>query len=158
MGSKPSGPPAWRILAGLATAVAVVVAVLLSQPKTPENLPAAVTPTTPAAALYVALLKMPDSDMQWTLSLTPARALMTVAANGTPQLGGRAAELWWLSPNGPIAIGMLPTAGNGSLPLPAALASAAELKLVISLEPPGGSPTGQPTGPIVASAVAVHAA
>ena len=156
---KRSGPPVWRILAGLAAAAAVVLAVLLGQPKTPGSLPVAVAPVEPAAASYVALLKMPDSDMQWTVSLTPARGRMTVAAIGAaPQLGDRAPELWWLSPSGPVAIGVLPTQGKGSMPLPAALANAAELKLAISLEPPGGSPSGQPTGPVVASAIAVNAA
>ena len=157
------GPPVWRILAGLATAAAVVVVVLLNQPKTPEGVPVAVAPapavTAPAAASYVALLKMPDADMQWTVSLTPARGHMTVAALGTaPGLGDRSPELWWLSPNGPVAIGVLPTSGNGAMDLPPALANASELKLAISLEPHGGSPTGQPTGPVVASAIAVHTA
>jgi len=153
-----AAPPAWRILAGLATAAAVVVAVLLSQPK-PGSLPVAVTPTAAASASYVALLKLPDSDLQWTVSLTPARGRMTVAASGTaPELAGRAPELWWLSPSGPVAIGMLPLAGQGSMSLPPALANAAELKLAVSLEPPGGSPSGQPSGPVVSSAVAVQAA
>lgn len=158
--AKRSGPAPWRILAGLAAAAAVVLAVLLSQPKTPADLPVVVTSVAPAAESYVALLKMPDSDMQWTVSLTPARGRMTVAALGAapPQLGDRSPELWWLSPSGPVAIGVLPVQGDGSMPLPAALANATELKLAVSLEPHGGSPTGQPTGPVVTSAVAVHTA
>ncbi len=157
--AKRAGPAPWRIVAGLAAAAAVVLAVLLSQPKTPADLPVAVVPAAPAAESYVALLKMPDSDMQWTVSLTPARGRMTVAALGAaPQLGDRSPELWWLSPSGPVAIGVLPVQGGGSMPLPAALANATELKLAVSLEPHGGSPTGQPTGPVVTSAVAVHTA
>lgn len=165
-------PSGWRIAAGLATAAAVVVAVLLTQPKTEappqvaSNSPAAPAPVAPPvmppvapAPSYVALLKMPKDDMQWTVSLTPAHGHMTVAAVGTsPQLRGRSAELWWLSPKGPVALGVLPLQGGGDMSLPAALADAKELKLAISIEPPGGSPTGQPTGPVVASAIAVQAA
>ena len=151
----------WRIGAGIAAAIAMVVAVVISQRGTPVVPPVAQTPPPAAAApIYVALLKLPDSTMQWTVSITPSRGQMNVATAGVaPALAeGHSIELWWLSPNGPVAIGVMPTTGTGVMPLPKGMAEAGEMKLALSLEPVGGSPTGQPTGPVLTSAPAVKAA
>lgn len=64
----------------------------------------------------------------------------------------RELELWAIPPGGtPISLGLLPAAGKGRIQLneaQRALLSAA-LTLAVSLEPRGGSPTGQPTGPVL---------
>jgi anti-sigma-K factor RskA len=61
---------------------------------------------------------------------------------------GKALELWIKPPGGtsPRSLGVLPPAGR-RLILPSM--PAAGTALMISLEPPGGSPTGAPTGPVV---------
>jgi anti-sigma-K factor RskA len=164
------GASPWRIGAGLAAAVAMVVVVIVSQrsgsvapastqlAQTPP--PAAVVPQPTPAPTYVALLKIPDATLQWTVSIAPAHDRMSVATVGeAPALtAGHSIELWWLSPAGPVAIGVLPITGGGVMPLPKGMAEAAEMKLALSLEPVGGSPSGKPTGPVLTSAAAVKAA
>lgn len=80
------------------------------------------------------------------LSFTP------VAAATAP---GSALELWLIESPGapPISLGVLPDSGRGGM----VLAPEERRRLVdgailaVSLEPEGGSPTGAPTGPVVAS-------
>jgi anti-sigma-K factor RskA len=160
---RPASP--WRVGAGIAAAIAVVFAVIVSQhgatPSAPSTPPVAqVTPPPAAAPTYVALLKIPDSTMQWTVSISTEHDRMNVAAAGVapPLANGHSIELWWLSPAGPVAVGVLPINGTGVMPLPKGMAEASEMKLALSLEPVGGSPTGQPTGPVLTSAAAVKAA
>lgn len=63
---------------------------------------------------------------------------------------GKSLELWIMAPGAaaPKSLGALPPAGR-RVPLPAMPAAGATL--LVSLEPPGGSPTGAPTGPVVYS-------
>lgn len=156
-------PPAWRIWAGLGAAAAVVAVVMMTrqgvEPTTPVPPVAQIKPPAPAAPTFVAQLKLPDSTMQWTVNLNPGSGQMTVAAAGDyPQLGAHSLELWWLSPQGPVPLGLLPTQGQGKMALPKELTAAPDIKLAVSLEPQGGSPTGKPTGPVLTSAPAVQAA
>lgn len=66
--------------------------------------------------------------------------------------GGRVPELWLVPPGGaaPRSLGVL----HASQPILLDIADRAvgmpDTALAISLEPPGGSPTGLPTGPVVA--------
>ena len=63
---------------------------------------------------------------------------------------GRTLELWALPPGQPPrSLGLLAMQGVTTLSWPAGLAGVQQL--AVSLEPPGGSPTGQPTGPVVLS-------
>jgi anti-sigma-K factor RskA len=66
----------------------------------------------------------------------------------------RAFELW-LIPQGaerPVSLGLIGPDAPARARLPADLAARlAGATLAISTEPPGGSPTGQPTGPVVAA-------
>ena len=66
----------------------------------------------------------------------------------------RAMELW-LIPAGdkPHSLGLIEPGRPVHLDVPRELAGrlTADAALAVSMEPPGGSPTGQPTGPIVAS-------
>ena len=156
---QPKPVPMWRIWAGMAAAAAVVAVVMLSQQRFSAPGTPATTAQTPAAPVYVAQLRVPDSTMQWTMSLSPAHGQMTVVAGGNyPQIGQHSMELWWISPQGPVAIGLLPTQGQASLPLPKELAGQGGITLAVSLEPQGGSPTGKPTGPVLTSGPAVQAA
>jgi len=163
-------PPAspWRIFAGLATAAGVVLAVLIGTrvPLPGEPAPAPVVATAPVPVpapavtpppVYVSLLKLPDSDMQWTLALRPAADELTAVASGAyPKLGAHSLELWLITDAGPVSLGLLPSTGEGKLKLPTNVAGA-QLTLAVSLEPVGGSPTGQPTGPVLTSGPAIKA-
>lgn len=64
------------------------------------------------------------------------------------------AELWLLPPGGkPLPVGLLRADRTVVLEVSAALAAKADERaaLAVSLEPPGGSPTGQPTGRVIGS-------
>ena len=63
-------------------------------------------------------------------------------------------ELWLIPTDGkPRALGLLQADHAVTITVPTALAPLArrDSVLAVSLEPPGGSPTGQPTGPVIAS-------
>ena len=200
----PAQPPAkpaslWRIGAGLASAAAVVVAVMIGQriplplpsgtpssssptvaaaPEVAQNpAPSAATPDTtttatattgtpPAAATapaasstYVALLKLPESTMQWTLSVAPQRGRVNIAASGAyAKLGKHSLELWLITAKGPVSLGLLPVDGVSVLTIPSDAATGDTVTLAVSLEPVGGSPTGKPTGPVLTSGAAVKIA
>ena len=65
----------------------------------------------------------------------------------------RVPELWLIPSGGkPLPLGVL-TADTAQIAIPPALAAQARRDgiLAVSLEPPGGSPTGQPTGPVIGS-------
>jgi anti-sigma-K factor RskA len=66
----------------------------------------------------------------------------------------RAIELWLILPNQrPHSLGLIHPGQAMRLAIPPDLAGrlTPDAALAISLEPPGGSPTGQPTGPVIAS-------
>jgi len=79
-------------------------------------------------------------------------SLVVERAEGAPA-PGRALELWLIAgEDGPVSLGVLPQDRRGTLPVPDALrARLPGAVLAISDEPPGGSPTGAPTGEVLAT-------
>jgi anti-sigma-K factor RskA len=66
---------------------------------------------------------------------------------------GRVPELWLIPADGkPRPLGLLSADRSVTIAVPADLAALTirNAVLAVSLEPPGGSPTGQPTGPVIA--------
>jgi anti-sigma-K factor RskA len=64
----------------------------------------------------------------------------------------RSLELWAIAADGkPISLGVIPTGGRGKVELSEAQKAliGKPIALAVSLEPKGGSPTGQPTGPVL---------
>jgi anti-sigma-K factor RskA len=106
-------------------------------------------------ARYVSVITDQATGPVWLLQAFAAE-LRVSTINDRPVPAGNSYELWML-PNGgaaPVSLGLIPGAGNAALPLDAqALAVLAQTAtLAVSLEPAGGSPTGQPTGPIIFTA------
>jgi anti-sigma-K factor RskA len=65
---------------------------------------------------------------------------------------GRSLELWAIPADGkPISLGVIPAGGKGRVELSGSQKAliGKPIALAVSLEPKGGSPTGQPTGPVL---------
>jgi anti-sigma-K factor RskA len=65
---------------------------------------------------------------------------------------GRSLELWAIPADGkPISLGVIPAGGKGRVELSDVQKAliGKPIALAVSLEPKGGSPTGQPTGPVL---------
>jgi len=142
----------WRGIAGGATALAATLAgVLLLQPRA-EAPPAIVQP---AGTPMVAMLGDEQKQMKVMASWDPAgRQLVLVVAGDMPADPAHAHELWVIPAGGkPRSLGTMGGAKQSHMRLADALATLMEngATVAISVEPPGGSPTGSPTGPVIAS-------
>ena len=65
---------------------------------------------------------------------------------------GRSLELWAIPVEGkPVSLGLIPADGDGRIALSQSQQQLIRVPVVlaVSLEPQGGSPTGQPTGPVL---------
>ena len=94
-------------------------------------------------------------DLKLALVATAERGsrFLTVKAVTTVDVpAGRALEFWML-PDGraPVSMGLVPASGIDRVALraPAGVALQEIPALAVSVEPPGGSPTGAPTGPVI---------
>lgn len=85
----------------------------------------------------------------------PALVVTVDIAAGTAQVrpvgaetpAGRSLELWYVAGGAPPKPLGLVGSAPGRITLPAG--TAADGVIAVSVEPPGGSPTGQPTGPVI---------
>lgn len=106
----------------------------------------------PAESLVV-VLAGPDARPAMIATAARGESVLTLKAVGDVRPEpGRTFELWALPEGGaPQSLGVLPPVGVAKVPLraPSGEALARVPTLAISLEPPGGSPTGQPTGPVL---------
>ncbi|TIR45483.1 MAG: anti-sigma factor, partial [Mesorhizobium sp.] len=67
---------------------------------------------------------------------------------------GKDFELWMIEgKNAPVSMGVIPAGQTARMTISPAVQErlAQGAVLAVSLEPAGGSPTGQPTGPVVAA-------
>lgn len=139
----------WRLLSGLASAAALGMAVLMLQPP----------PADPDGAPIVVLLgASPKSGGGSGGGVMHASFVASVSADGqalvlrpidlVPLETGRALELWALPADGaPRSLGLVDAQGQTVLRRARLLDGTRAF--AISVEPAGGSPTGQPTGPVV---------
>ena len=107
-------------------------------------------------ASYVAVLSDPKTNQPVLVASADQRGTVLRVNTLDPKIhvAGRSLELWALPRGGkPKSLGIVGSANRGSLKLLAAADQALGdvPALAISLEPPGGSPTGQPTGPVLYS-------
>jgi anti-sigma-K factor RskA len=102
-----------------------------------------------------------QQHQMWSIEATRSRGELHVNAGDNLMLDpARAYELWALPGSGaaPVSLGLMPKTGRSTLQLNDAqrLALSRSKQIAISLEPPGGSPTGAPTGPVLfVAAIAV---
>lgn len=130
----------WRKLSVISTAAAVILAVYI-----------VVNPMQTGALDIVAVIADKHARPIWLLSSKNTTLTIKSLAPRTV-IAGRSLELWLLPESGqPVSLGLLPLSGSKTAPLsPAVVRLMASSHVVaVSLEPAGGSPTGQPTGPIL---------
>jgi anti-sigma-K factor RskA len=134
----------WRALTGVATMVAVTLAVLLAVPEPAQ--PPIVVVLSAAGAVPGAGGVVPAS---FVASISAdGRAMVTRPVQQVALQADRALELWAVPPEGaPRSLGLISAQGATVVQRGRVLDNTAAL--AVSLEPPGGSPTGAPTGPIL---------
>jgi anti-sigma-K factor RskA len=149
-GARPRVRNTWPILA-LATALAATVALFFVMRPGPAPLP--VPQIAQPHAMMVASLMMTDKSAS-----VPAVIDMTTGEMRIPHAdmapAGKSAQLWMIGNDGvPKPMGLLASHGMSRMTLAANQRGqlAAGVTLAVSVEPAGGSPTGKPTGPVVAS-------
>lgn len=143
----------WRFASGLATAAALGLALLVANPD-PQAPPVVIVlqATEAGGPVGVGLATTLVASVSGDGRSLVARPLQPVAL-----ATGRVLELWAVPPEGsPRSLGLISAAGATVLrreqlqKLPKALLDAHNTAaLAVSVEPPGGSPTGTPTGPVV---------
>ena len=101
------------------------------------------------AGRYVAVLQTDAASPAWVVTVDLAAETLSVRPVEASAPAGHAFELWLVAGGqAPRSLGLLDPAAGHRLPLPVA-ALPADAVLAVSLEPEMGSPTGQPTGPVV---------
>ncbi len=134
----------WRGISAVALAASLVLAVMLARP-------------VPEAAPVVVVLRSTPQGMQ----LLPTSFVASVSADGRALVlkplapvvvaPTQALELWAVPKAGaPRSLGLVP-AGDAPITVMRANLLSGTSAFAISLEPAGGSPSGQPTGPIVSA-------
>jgi anti-sigma-K factor RskA len=126
----------WRVATAFTSlaAVACLAVALTARPSTPEK--------------YVATLTPQGGAPGFVLTVDTVKHTMTVSRVADAAPPGKSYQLWAIEPGEqPKSLGVVEQARyEQHLDVPAD-----NLTLAISLEPPGGSPTSAPTGPVVFS-------
>ncbi len=136
--------PAWSLMA---TAAALVLAVMLVQQPAPQPL------AEPGSRLSGAIVQADASDPLWLVSESGAERhlrMRPVAASSAQ--AGKDYELWVVPAEGnPLSLGVVLVGDVLQVELTdeARTMLNESRTLAISLEPEGGSPTGAPTGPVL---------
>ncbi len=127
----------WRGWALGATAVAAGLAAFMVLRPVPEQ------------RLMTVLLTQRDQPA-WVVEADRGGGLRLAALNPQPVAQDRVMQLWALPPGAtaPTSLGLVPQDGRMTV-APSTVRPEPGMLIEISLEPPGGSPTGRPTGPIL---------
>lgn len=143
----------WRAGTAVFAAAAAALAIIVLTPE-PVAPPVAPPVEQPAAVTAVGLLKpSEDGPTSFVVTFDKAAQRLIIAPVTDPSPADRSYELWML-PDGsaPVSMGVLDGTNVVTIDARRLIGPNGETRsLAISLEPRGGSPTGAPTGPVVAS-------
>jgi len=137
----------WR---GLALASMLLLAVLGTLLVTGDR-------TTPEGGRLLASLSAEGSASRFVAFYEQATNTMHLSPVAVEAQPNRDMELWIIPAGGaPISLGVVPASGAAAIPVQGELQRhfAAGATFAVSREPTGGSPTGAPTGPVIAAGVA----
>jgi anti-sigma-K factor RskA len=138
----------WRAATAVAAATAAALAVVVLTPDrsvapTPEQ-PGALQPV-----LASTRMQTESGRVLFVITLDQERNRVVVTPVDPDGQPGHSHELWLLPKEGaPVSLGVMPD--DASAAMTVTLSLSADASLAISVEPEGGSPTGLPTGPVVA--------
>ncbi len=133
----------WRAFSGVAAVAVVSLSVLLANPG-PAQPPIIVVLSSTAPAEGGAVV-----PASFVASISAdGRAMVTRPLMNVSLQADKALELWSVPPSGaPRSLGLISASGATVFSKRKVLEGTAAL--AVSLEPPGGSPTGAPTGPVL---------
>lgn len=139
----------WRGYSLAATAIAASLALVILTRPSPQVQPA--TPQT-----LVAMMQSDAGPARLVATYDPAtHRLIVAAAAGMAPAAGHAHELWLIPASGgkphPMGIVSATAPNKMDVPMPMAADVREGATFAISVEPPAGSPTGTPTGPVIAT-------
>lgn len=145
----------WRLATAAMTALAASLGLfIMQQPRNVSPLTPRPAQSEPGASPMVAMLGQ-DQEMKVVASWDPmSRQLVLAVAGKISADPAHSHELWIIPADGrPRSIGTMPEGKQMHMRLADALASLLQQgsTIAITVEPRGGSPTGKPTGPMVAS-------
>jgi len=133
---------------GLAAASLAGVVVLAGQGAT------VLAPPPPAPILNASLMSQSGgAEPMFVAAYDPARQALIVTSLMKPGDAAHVHQLWIVPADGkPHSLGMIAPGASRAMPMPKAMAPmfAPGAAIVASVEPPGGSPHGTPSGPIAA--------
>ena len=142
----------WRAFAGGMTAIAASLALLVGYQalrEAPIPVPAA-----QSAPVLVASLSSEQANTSLSVAYEPRRSSLLVTPGRLTGAPGHDHELWIIPAGGsPVSLGLVRAGAPARIQVPARLAPHFRTRstIALSVEPVGGSPTGQPTGPVVAA-------
>jgi len=150
---------AWRAAAASAAALAAVLALALIWPRPPVPRPGAALVAAASPAAQPALEQVLTARMVgahgpavFVAVVDPQSHIIVVTPASVPATKGRSPELWLIPAGGkPIALGLAAFGRSVRLSPKVQIGDPARAILAVSMEPLGGSPTGQLTGPVVAT-------
>ena len=131
----------WQGLSAAALLLAMVLALQLAR-----------TPA-PAEVRYVAILQTPAQQVAWVVESVDDDAVRLRPVGKLPVLAAGQAWQFWTKPlnaDRPTSLGLVPAHGELRVARSALPALGAQQLFEVTLEPQNGSPTGRPTGPILA--------
>lgn len=139
----------WKGMTAGVSALAAALALFLLVPRPQQQ------PLPPAPAPMVAMLGDAQAPAKMFAAWDPRTSQLTImsgAAQATPP--SRSHELWVIPADGkPRSLGVMPSGKTIRIRIIQPMVSqlAKGVTLAVSVEPAGGSPTGAPTGPVIAS-------
>jgi anti-sigma-K factor RskA len=139
----------WRSLAagGIAVAVAAIGFSLIQ--------PAPLDPEEFASQLVAAIEAQEGSGVSFVALYDPATGMLRLTSLSGEPMPDRDFELWAIhGTEPPVSMGVVPMDARAEIEMPDDMPFTEGTVLAISVEPRGGSPTGGPTGPVVAMGTA----
>jgi anti-sigma-K factor RskA len=127
----------WKAWSIGATAVAAgLAAIILLRPAEPPRM--------------MTVLLTNSEQSAWLVE-AEGGVLRLASLNSRPVEPGKVQQLWALPPGAtvPTSLGLIPAEASRATVAPGLIQPQAGMLIEITLEPPGGSPTGRPTGPVL---------